>query len=1157
MNYKLVIRLGVAALLLAAASTVADARRNGGAVAAEQTAAGQVITVTGKVFDAQGQPLPGAGIVVKGTTNGTSADVDGNYSIRVGANQTLVVSFIGFKDQEVSVNGRATINVALQSDATALDETVVIGYGTIKRANLTGAVDVVDSKQFENRVAANVDQMLSGAMPNVYVASMDGAPYRNASNTSGYQIRGSWNTLAASNTAGDNIGSLVLIDGVEGDPSSLNPNDVESVSVLKDAAASAIYGSRGAFGVVLITTKNPTKEEKVTVTYSGNFNFMTPTAMPELLTDGEKYMDIRANANMNYQQRKRTVSNLWPASTNPFDVLDGYRDEAKQAAVVNGVYTKADGSYEYYGNTDWFDQIYKDNTSSQVHNLSVSGNNGRVSYLLSGRYYDYKGIYVGKSDPYRTYNLRSKVNVNITDWLSLGENIEYSDDKIDYAITSEGSGRKSPQSRVQDYGAPVWPVYNNDGTFTKAGAYILSGLIGDAYDPVSYERKGQTRTTTHFRTTTSLEAKFLKDALRIKGDWTYRKKDLNTETKNTGNYFSNGQDDNGDAIMSFSQTGDNVLKQHMLMSENSTVWTVANLTAEYENTFGKHWVKGMAGMNYETRDRYANTYYKYGLGYWDANAGNPWAYATGTLSTNGDVTGVLVTDGITEKHWRNQGFFFRANYSFDDRYLVELNGRYDGSSVFVNDYQWGFFPSASAAWRPSQEPWWHVDPRYISSLKLRLSYGELGDCMSAGAYNTEDTFSIKEAENRVINGQSPYRYFAIPSSTAYNYTWSTVKTFNVGFDASFLSNRLDITYDYFIKRNIDMLTVGTQHTDTYGQDNQLGNNADMSTYGWELSVKFNQPFMLAGKPANFGISAAIGNNWTIIDRFEGNQDGYITSWNYHKGQRVGKIYGFRSNGLFQNQDQIDNAFGEGKPYKADSKFIQHRVEPYAQPGDIWIKDLDGDGVITYGNQTLDDHGDLDIVADKWPRFPFSFSVDFGWNNWYLNAKFQGVLHQDFIAYGGFLALNAYGKANGPMTKWFVDQYWTPENTDAIFPALSQGNKLFNADQTSNWSARYAKYPIDKYVFDAGYLNLQNLQIGYNVPASLLKKVKLSAARVYFSGENIWNWSPFYRTFGRDYDVTTVTFGGGDPSDGLQWADQGFGFQYPKLRTFSLGITITY
>lgn len=1157
MNYKLVIRLGVAALLLAAASTTADARRNSGAVAAEQTAAGQVITVTGKVLDAQGQPLPGAGIVVKGTTNGTSADVDGNYSIRVGANQTLVVSFIGFKDQEVSVNGRATINVALQSDATALDETVVIGYGTIKRANLTGAVDVVDSKQFENRVAANVDQMLSGAMPNVYVASMDGAPYRNASNTSGYQIRGSWNTLAASNTAGDNIGSLVLIDGVEGDPSSLNPNDVESVSVLKDAAASAIYGSRGAFGVVLITTKNPTKEEKVTVTYSGNFNFMAPTAMPELLTDGEKYMDIRANANMNYQQRSRTVSNLWPASTNPFDILDGYRDEAKQAAVVNGVYTKADGSYEYYGNTDWFDQIYKDNTSSQVHNISVSGNNGRVSYLLSGRYYDYKGIYVGKSDPYRTYNLRSKVNVNITDWLSLGENIEYSDDKIDYAITSDGSGRKSPQSRVQDYGAPVWPVYNNDGTFTKAGAYILSGLIGDAYDPVSYERKGQTRTTTHFRTTTSLEAKFLKDALRIKGDWTYRKKDLNTETKNTGSYFSNGQDANGDAIMSFSQTGNNVFKQHMLMSENSTVWTVANLTAEYENTFGKHWVKGMAGMNYETRDRYTNEYHKYGLGYWDANAGNPWAYATGTLNTNGDVTGVLVTDGITEKHWRNQGFFFRANYSFDDRYLVELNGRYDGSSVFVNEYQWGFFPSASAAWRPSQEPWWHVDPRYISSLKLRLSYGELGDCMSAGAYNTEDTFSIKEAENRVINGQSPYRYFAIPPSTAYNYTWSTVKTFNVGFDASFLSNRLDVTYDYFIKRNIDMLTVGTLHTDTYGQNNEFGNNADMSTYGWEFSVKFNQPFMLAGKPANFGISAAIGNNWTIIDRFEGNQDGYITSWNYHKGQRVGKIYGFRSNGLFQNQEQIDNAFGEGKPYNADDKFIQHRVAPFAQPGDIWIKDLDGDGVITYGNQTLDNHGDLDIVADKWPRFPFSFSVDFGWNNWYLNAKFQGVLHQDFIAYGGFLALNAYGKANGPMTKWFVDQYWTPENTDAIFPALSQGNKLFNADQTSNWSSRYAKYPIDKYVFDAGYLNLQNLQIGYNVPASLLKKVKLSAARVYFSGENIWNWSPFYRTFGRDYDVTTVSFGGGDPSDGLQWADQGFGFQYPKLRTFSLGITITY
>lgn len=1154
MNYKHVIRLGVAALLFCCATAVADARRNSGTVAAEQTPTGQVITVTGRILDEQGQPLPGAGILIKGTATGTSADIDGNYSLRVDSNSTLVVSFIGYKDQEVAVNGRATINVSLSSDTNYLDETVVVGYGTIKRANLTGAVDVVTSKQFENRVAANVDQMLSGSMPNVYVANMDGAPYRNSSSTSGYQIRGNMNTLAASSAAGDWMGSLVLIDGTEGDPSSLNPNDIESVSVLKDAAASAIYGSRGAYGVVLITTKNPAKDDKVKVTYSGNFNYMVPTAVPDLMTDGEEYMYIKTTAKEAYQQRtNQKVANLWPDKVLPSVILEGYRDAAKQAATVGGTYVKEDGSYEYYGSTDWFDEIYKNSTSSQVHNLSVSGNNGRVSYLLSGRYYDYKGLYVGTSDPYTTYNMRSKVNVKVTDWLSLGENVEYSHDKIQYGMTSDGDGTQSPQARIVSagYGSPTWPVYNPDGTFTKAGAYILGGLVGDAYDPDAADKKGKTRLTENFKTTTSFNASFFGDTFRVRGDYTWHQKDLSTETKKTGVYFSNGQDANGDAIMTFSQTGANINKQRMEMSISNTRWTATNLVAEYENTFGKHWVKGMAGYNYETRALSTKSYSKYGLSYWDADADNPWAFAKGYLGTDTSFEGYLAVgnSGIWEKRWKNMGWFFRANYSFDDRYLIEVNGRYDGSSVFVNDYQWGFFPSASAAWRPSQEPWWHVDPRYVSSLKARVSWGELGDSMSAGAYNTEDTFSAGTT-NRVINGVYNGQIWEIPSSTNYNYTWSTIRTFNVGVDASFLSNRLDVTYDYFIKRNLDMLVLGTNHTDTYGQSNQYGNNADMSTYGWELSVKFNQPFMLAGKPAHVGVSAAIGNNWSIVDRFEGNAEGKITAWQYHEGQRLGKIYGFRSNGLFQTQADLDS-------YNVSNEDFYQRRKSKADLGDIWIRDLNGDGDINKGNETLEDHGDLDIIADRWARYPFSFTIDLGWNNWYLNAKFQGILHQDFIAYGGFLALSAYGRNNGPLTKWFSDKYWTPTNTDAEFPALAMGNRLFSANQQTNWNGRYSKFPIDRYVYDAGYLNLQNLQIGYNVPAKLLKKVHLSAASVYFSGENIWNWSPFYKHFGRDYDVTTVAFGGADASDGLQWMDMGYGFQYPRLRTFSLGITITY
>ena len=1171
---KFIVRLGVALMLLGgplcvsayAAPTKADADQN----------VGKTVTVRGVIYDDQGQPLPGASVMVKGTTQGTVTDLDGRYSINVRPDQTLVVSFIGMKDQEIPVNGRTSINSALEDAATTLDDVVVVGYGAIKKANLTGAVDVVDSKAFENRVAANVDQMLLGNMPAVEIATIDGAPYRDVNNLSGYQIRGTWNTLASSSAAGDYFGSLVLIDGVEGDPASLNPNDIESVSVLKDAAASAIYGSRGAYGVMLITTKNAPKEEMVTVSYSGNYNFMTPTATPDLVTDGELYTQVRAEAYYGWNRKYGNTANVWPASTNLTTITAGYQNAEKQAAAVGGVYTAANGKYEYYGNTDWWKAMYKDRTSSQIHNVSVSGNNGRVSYLLSGRMYDYAGIYVGKSDPYKKYNLRSKIDIKITDWLSIGENIEYAKDKVDYGISANGNGMNAPQVRAKTYGAPTWPVYNPDGTFTKAGAYILSGLIGDAYDPISYKRKGKTKDVDAFRTSTSLAASFFDNTLRFHADYTYRTKDIRFETKDTGVWYSDGVDPaTGKAIMTFSQedTGNpsknDIYRQSIRRNTTTQDWSVINAYTEYENTFDKHWLKAMVGYNYEKRNRMDEEIKMYGLDYWDADAANPWAYALGTIERNGEAaTGYAqYWDGSKAKHWRNAGVFFRLNYAFDDRYLFEFNGRYDGSSVYVNQYQWGFFPSASAAWRVSQEHWWKVNPKFISALKFRVSYGVLGDCMSAGAYNTEDTFNIDVASNRVINGASTYRVYEVPDVTNFQYTWSKLKTFNVGVDASFFNNKLDVTYDYFIRRNTDMLTPGTEHASVYGQygaNSNLGNNASMSTYGWELTVRFNQQFMLASRPGHFGFHASISDHYAIVDEYNGNESGSIKPFTYHAGQRLGDVYGLRSNGLFKTQEEIDNAFGQGKPYViADEDMRYHTKQSMILPGDLWIKDLNGDEKIDFGNMQLDDMGDLEIVANKWPRFPFSFGFDFDWANWYLSANFQGIIHHDFIAYGGFMPFNLYANPYGPMTKWGLDKYAKYDekgnfiNPDtAILPGLSQGHRLLRDHTQTNWNVKYADFPIDKYIYNAGYINLQNLQFGYNLPRNVIKKVGMTAARIYFSGENLWNWSPFYKIFGRDFDITTLTYGGDDPTEALNWFN-GYGWQYPKLRTFSLGLNVTF
>ena len=1156
MNQKFILGISVVAMLCFAPLT-GFAKDRTSAAAADQSAAGQTITVKGVVYDDQGAPLPGAGVVIKGTTKGTTTDLDGNYELRVGANQTLVVSLIGFKDQEVAVNGRGQINVALQSEATSLDDVVVVGYGTVKKANLTGAVDVVEAKTFENRVVAGVDQMMLGAVPSVSMATIDGAPYRNVNNLSGYQIRGIWNTLATSSAAGDYFGSLVLIDGVEGDPASLNPNDIESISVLKDAAASAIYGSRGAYGVMLITTKNPVEQDKVSVTYTGNFNVMTPTAMPDLLTDGVLWSDIKMEAHYGYQERYSNVSNIWPASTSLKVINDGIHDANIQSQLVDGVYTTPAGAYQYYASTDWFKEVFKSHTTSQIHNVSVNGHNGRVSYLLSGRMYDYDGIYVGKSDPYKKYNLRSKIDVKIADWLTIGENIEYAYDDINYGISSSGDGTKAPQALLINYGSPLTPAYNPDGTFTKNGAYILSGLVGDSFDPISYKRKGMTREITNFRTTTSFSTSFFNDTFRIKGDFTRRNRSQVQETKDTGYYYSNGVDAEGNAIMTFSLADNRVGRQSIKKGTTTQNWTNYNISAEYENTFGRNWVKGMVGWNYEKRDRLEETYKKYGLSYWDATAGNPWAFATGVLKDDYSQEKWIShgADDTVLKHWRNAGAFFRVNYSYDERYLLEINGRYDGSSVFVNEYQWGFFPSVSAAWRPTQEHWWHLDPKWISALKFRVSYGELGDCMSAGAYNTEDSFTIVDKTNRVINGNSSYRVYEIPSTSNSKYTWSTLKTTNFGVDASFFNSKLDVTYETFVRRNINMLTAGTAHTDTYGQKDQLGNNADMSTYGWELSIKYNQGFLLAGKPAHVGAHAAISNMFAIVDKFNGNETGSIKAFNYHAGQKLGDVWGYRANGLFQSQEEIDNAFGEGKPYSVHSDLVQQRNSKVF-PGDIWLIDIDGSGRVDPGNQTLSEHGDLEIIGNKWARYPFNFGFDLSWGDWYLTANFQGIMHQAFFAYGGFLAINSYGYGNGVMTKWFTKNYWTTDNTDAVFPRLSQGNKLLANSTQTNWNVKYSKFPIDKFMFDSGYINLQSLQFGYNVPRKLLKKVGLSAATVYFSGENLWNWSPFYRTFGRDYDITTLTYAGDDPTEALNWFT-GYGMQYPKLRTLSLGVKITY
>ena len=1138
MNQKFIVRFCLAAALLCgpvlvsayAAPVKADS---------DQNPSGQTITVRGTVYDDQGAPLPGASVMVKGTTQGTVTDLDGRYSINVRPNQTLVVSFIGMKDQEIPVNGRTSINSALEDAATTLDDVVVVGYGAVKKANLTGAVDVVSQEMFESRPASNVDQMLIGNLPSVNVAITDGAPYRTSY---GYNIRGDFHNIAEVNLPND-FNTLTLIDGVEGDPNLINPNDIESITVLKDAAATAIYGGRGAYGVILVTTKNPTAKDEVKITYSSNFNYMTPLAVPEFLTDGKQYAEIIAAGKIHYRKTENNTANIQVASGKAQAVADEYVD-------YDGVTTTTKaGQYRYHGHTNWWNEIFRTHANSQIHNLSINGNSGNTSYLISGRLYDYDGIYKGAGDDYNTYNIRSKVSAQVLPWLKVTENMDFTYDKVDMAVTTtQGRSLTAPLATLYTYGAPTWEVYNPDGTFSKAGAIVLGGLIGDAA-----ERNRKNKVTKNFGTQTQAVASFFDNTLRFTAEYSYRLKRNDVQQVFASTIYS--QDE---GVTRHLDTDANLYRQGVRYQYKSNDYQTVNAWGEYENTFNKLWLKFMTGYNYDQRGYAEGDLRKRGLSYENAIARNPWAFTTGA-----DGDGKIDDHNYKEKYWRMGGFFGRLNLGWDERYLLELNARYDGSSSFSPGHQWGFFPSASAAWRVSQEPWWHINPAAISALKFRVSYGWAGDTINASAYGFEETFRSETEEGRVVNGQTTTPYLVYPDEVFSSYTWSTVKKFDAGVDASFFNSKLDLGFDYFITRNVNMLTKAQSHSDVYGSESGKANCADMSTYGWEASIGFHDRFMLAGKPFHVGFRGAIGHNHTIVDKYYGNDGQDI--YGYNPGQELGLVWGFKSNGLFQTQDDIDNAFGTGKPYNAISDLKQNNQGINAQPGDIWLLDLDGNGQVDYGSESLKinektglpDYGDLVILGNKKPLLQFSFGFDFDWNNWFLSLGFQGRYKQTW-APGGKHMMWAAGNqvAYGPMTKFYSENYWTPERPDAFYPAPSVGNQII-ANHENHWNQYGAEFPVDRYTFDIGYINLQSLQFGYSIPKKVIQKINLENVKIFFSGENLWNWSPLYSKIGHDFDVLTINYGGDDYEYGVDWWGTDGGYQYPSMRTYSLGLNITF
>jgi len=1043
-------------------------------------------TVKGVVKDKSGAPMPGVTITNLSSQKTTSTDVSGMFNIEAAIGQKLKLTRVGYNEQVLIVN-TAQLQIVMESKDTELEEVVVVGYGTQKKANLTGAVDQVGSEVFEGRVLANASQMLQGVVPNLNIIPADGKPNRAPS----FNIRGT-------TSIGQGGSALILIDGVEGDPASLNPNDIENVSVLKDASSAAIYGARGTFGVVLITTKRA-KSGKSSINYSGSGSFQKPIARPKFVTDGYEYASHFFTAYNAWNNYSSIPSKLNKTQIFTMDWLNEFK-RRKEQGITDEITVDDKGNYVYYGNEDYYDVLIKDNTFVQDHNLSVSGNTEKLDYYISGRAYDYNGMYRFNSDKYKTYNTRAKAGLQVNDWLRIANNIDYNYAK--YRDPTTGGEGGNIWRNIADEGHPSSPIFNPDGSLSFSAAYSVGDFI--------YGKNRTESENRDLRNTTSFETKFLNNTLRIKGDLTFRNRDFNSTRVRVPVPYSTQE---GKMLKLETDMNNNIYQV-----DQNWKYLFGNLYGEYEKTIGDHYVKGLLGYNYEQRV-YNSSYIT----------------KTGLLTENVDNINLALGQNTTAtagyNKYRNVGVFMRANYIFKDRYLFEFNGRYDGSSKFPTNQQWAFFPSASAGWRISEEPFFTVDKKIISDLKFRASYGSLGNG-NVDPYTYMDLYEIKIMD-RLLNGQKP-SYTMVPKVIPDNLTWETARTANFGLDFSSLNGRLTFTGDLYQRKTLNMYTFSVELPDIFGAQSPKGNYADMTTKGYELSVAYKDRFDWNNSPFNWSVKATLADYRSTIDRYENKAgllqtDRYQTD-RYYEGQRLGEIWGYVTQGLFQNQAEIDAA--------PTQKVIKSSNSGIIYPGDVRFADLNGDGVIDYGTNTINSHGDKTIIGNYEPRYIYSFNINMDWKNVYFSTFFQGVGKQNWYPSNESIFWGQYNRPYNNLPEWHLNNYWTEDNPNGYFPRYAGYNESIKAT------------PQTRYLQNIAYIRMKNIQIGYNFPKSVTSKLKISSLRAGLSGENLWTWSPLYKKT-KDLDVGNLMKSDPDISD----SNSGDGFNYPVMKSISFNLSI--
>lgn len=1041
------------------------------------------IKVKGVVNDAMG-PVIGASIVEKGNTgNGTITDIDGNFSLNVSSNSTLIVSFVGYKAQEIPVAGKTFFTIDLKEDNEMLEEVVVVGFATQKKVNLTGSVGTATAKDIEARPVANAVQALQGVIPGLNISNSGNGGELNA--TKSIDVRGTGTVgKDASGNAFSSGSPLILIDGMEGDLNSINPQDIESISVLKDAAASSIYGSRAPFGVVLVTTKSG-KSGRAQINYNMNMRYSTPIKMPDMANSYE-FVNLFDDAEYNGSGK-----HLYTDEYRQFvyDFMTGKSDD-----YIWGNGSGGKWNYDYSANNvNWLKEYYRNTAPSQEHNVSVSGGSDKMTYYLSANYMTQEGFMRYGTEDYDRYTITAKISAQLTKAL-----------KVDYSNRWVRTDYERPTYMNDDFynhilrrARPVRAVYDPNG-------YLMSDInyIGVMRDGGRHNEQKDAM------------AQQLKITVTPLKNWNIIG-EMNIKTDNNWNHweqfvvYSHYKDNPENTYTALTSANKDQVSEYSLKTTylNPTVYSNYNFSLKEKHNFTV-----LGGFQAEI------------MKYRDMEGAR-----TGLVTTDLPVLN-LTTDADSYtlkglyKNWKNAGFFGRINYDYNGKYLVEGNLRYDGSSRFRRGNRWILTPSFSLGWNVARENFWEKLADVVEVFKLRVSYGELANQNTTSWYPTYQTLGVTTNGGKWLQNGALTSVASVPGLISTSLSWEKIKNTNIGFDFGALNNRLTGSFDYFWRKTKNMVGPGVELPAILGATVPSTNNTDLTTFGWELSIGWRDKVGELG----YGVKLNISDDQTRIDKYP-NPTNSLSK--YMAGELTGDIYGYTTIGIAKTQEEMDAhiaSLPKGGQTAIGSKW---------EAGDIMYADINGDGKIDNGSNTLDDMGDLKKIGNNTPRFRTGITLDAQWKGFDFSMFWQGVLKRDFDPGENsmvFWGTTGSGQWWSTSFKDHMDYFRAEDtasplgaNVNAYYP-----RPLFNNKNHKTQTA---------YLQNAAYMRLKNLQLGYTLPKSLINKIGLQNVRVYVSGENLLTITGLSDTM----DPETAGIG-----------KQG-GTVYPLSRVYSFGLSVNF